>query len=273
MKTRKPAHIALFVASAAVSLVILIPFAMILISSVKNARESALFSLSWPKEFVWKNYAVVLSKPAVLRGFLNTLFIGAVTVLLTDIFAAMAAFVIQRRPGRFSRAAYLVFFLGLIVPVSIIPTIRLMMGLGLHNTYQGIILYYIAVNLPFSIFLLTGFMKTIPKELDESALLEGCGYLRMFFQIVMPLLMTVIVTTTIVVSIAVWDDFFGSFYLVSDFKKWTIMISIYSFVSQYQTNWGVVFAFMMLVMAPMLIVYFSLQRYIIDGLTAGSLKG
>ena len=226
-----------------------------------------------PRNLRSPHSVVVLSKPSVLRGFMNTVLIGVVTVLCTDIFAAMAAFVIQRRPGRFSRAAYLIFFLGLIIPVSIIPTIRLMMGLHIHNTYPGIILYYIAVNLPFSIFLLTGFMKTIPKELDESALLEGCGYLRMFFQIVMPLLMTVLVTTTIVVSIGVWDDFFGSFYLVSDFRKWTIMISIYSFVSQYQTNWGIVFAFLMLVMAPMLIVYFSMQRYIIDGLTAGSLKG
>ncbi len=89
----------------------------------------------------------------------------------------MAAYVIQRRPGKLTRTAYYVFLLGLIIPVSIIPTIRLMMNLGIHNTYQGIILYYIAINLPFSIFLFTGFMSSVPREMDEAAMLEGCGRL------------------------------------------------------------------------------------------------
>jgi raffinose/stachyose/melibiose transport system permease protein len=95
----------------------------------------------------------------------------------------------------------------------------------------------------------------------------------MFFQIILPLLSTVFVTSTIVVAIAVWDDFLGPFYLISDYKKWTIVLNIYSFVSQYETNWGVVFAFLMLVMAPILALYFALQRHIISGVTAGSVKG
>ncbi|HWR11728.1 MAG TPA: carbohydrate ABC transporter permease [Rectinemataceae bacterium] len=263
----------LFVACAALSLIVLTPFAMILVNSLKNARESALFGLNLPKEFQWKNYAFVLSKPAVIRGFINTIFVAVVTVLCTNVFAAMAAYIIQRRPGKLSRTLYYVFLLGLIIPVSIIPTIRLMMDLGIHNTYRGIILYYIAVNLPFTVFLFTGFMSSVPKEMDEAAMIEGCGKLRMFFQIILPLLSTVFVTSTIVVAISVWDDFLGPFYLISDYKKWTIVLNIYSFVSQYETNWGYVFAFLMLVMIPILILYFALQRYIISGVTAGSVKG
>lgn len=263
----------LFVVCVALGLIVLTPFAMILVNSLKNSRESALFNLSLPKEFLWKNYAFVLSKPAVIRGFVNTLIIGLFTVLCTNIFAAMAAFVIQRRPGKVAKTAYYVFLLGLIVPVSIIPTIKLMMSLGIHNTYTGIILYYIAINLPFAVFLFTGFVSSVPKEMDEAAMLEGCGKLRLFFSIILPMLSTVFVTSTIVVAISVWDDFVGPFYLISDFKKWTIVLNIYSFVSQYETNWGVVFAFLMLVMAPILILYFTLQRYIISGVTAGSLKG
>jgi len=273
MKTSRVSHALLFVACAFFGFIVLTPFAMILVNSLKNSRESALFGLNLPKEFVWKNYAFVLSKPAVIRSFLNTILIGVFTVVCTNIFAAMAAYVIQRRPGKLTKTAYYVFLLGLIIPVSIIPTIRLMMNLGIHNTYQGIILYYIAVNLPFSIFLFTGFMSSVPREMDEAAMLEGCGRLRLFFSIILPLISTVFVTSTIVVSIAVWDDFIGPFYLISDYKKWTIVLNIYSFVSQYETNWGVVFAFLMLVMSPILILYFTLQRYIISGVTAGSVKG
>ncbi|HEY9054538.1 MAG TPA: carbohydrate ABC transporter permease [Rectinemataceae bacterium] len=275
MKTRRIrlSGIILFVVCAALGLLVVIPFAMILVNSVKNARESALFGLNLPKQFLWSNYAFVLSKPAVIRGFVNTIVIALFTVVATNIFSAMAAFVIQRRPDRLSKAAYYLFLTGLIVPVSIIPTIRLMMNLGIHNTYQGMILYYIAVNVPFAIFLFTGFMGSVPKEMDEAAMLEGCGKLRLFFSIILPMLSTVFVTSTIVVAIAVWDDFIGPFYLISDYKKWTIVLNIYSFVSQYETNWGVVFAFLMLVMAPILLLYFTLQRYIISGVTAGSLKG
>lgn len=266
-------NILLFVICAALSLLVLTPVAMIAVNSLKNSRESALFGLNLPKDFVWKNYAFVLSKPAVIRGFLNTILIAVAAVLVTNVSAAMAAYIIQRRPGKLSRAVYYTFLLGLVIPVSIIPTIRLMMNLHLHNTYQGIILYFIAVNLPFTIFLFAGFMSSVPKEMDEAAMMEGCGRLRMFFQIILPLLSTVFVTSTIVVAIAVWDDFLGPFYLISDYKKWTIVLNIYSFVSQYETNWGVVFAFLMLVMAPILALYFALQRHIISGVTAGSVKG
>lgn len=273
MKKIHPSRIFLFIFCIAVSALVLVPFAMILVNSFKSARESALFNLALPAELLWKNYSFVLSKPAVIRGFTNTLLIGVFAVVVTNVAASMAAFVIQRRGGALAKAMYYVFLLGLVIPISIIPTIRLMMATHLHNTFPGIILYFVSTNLPFSIFLLTGFMGTVPRELDEAAMLEGCGHFRMFFQVIVPLIKTVLVTTTIVVAIAVWDDFMGPFYLISDFKKWTIVLNIYSFVSQYETNWGVVFAFLVLVMAPIMLLYFALQRYIISGLTAGSVKG
>ncbi|HCM28631.1 MAG: hypothetical protein A2Z99_19310 [Treponema sp. GWB1_62_6] len=273
MKRSNFYRIPLFLVCVAVSLIVLVPFAMILVNSFKDARQSALFKLSLPDEFLWSNYKLVLSKPAVIRSFLNTIYIAVFSVLLTDLCAAMAAFVIQRRPTRLGKAAYYTFLMGLVIPISIIPTIRLMMNTGLHNTYRGMILYYTAINLPFAIFLLTGFIGSVPKELDESAMLDGCKPLRLFFRIILPLLSTVMVTSTIVVAIAVWDDFVGPFYLISDYRKWTIVLNIYTFVSQYETNWGVVFAFLMLVMTPILLLYFALQRYIISGLTAGALKG
>jgi raffinose/stachyose/melibiose transport system permease protein len=272
VRRERLAALAVELLCVALAAAVIVPFLMICINSLKDTRESALFGLSLPTRWVFANYAKVLAQSGVLRSFANSLGLCAAVVLVDNVCAALAAFVIQRRRGAL-RHVYYLFFLGLIAPVAIVPTIRLMMDLHVHNTYTGIVLYYAATVLPFSVFVLTGFMKSLPREIDEAALIEGCTYLRLFFQIIVPLIVSALVTVTIVVTTAVWDDFMGPFYLISDSRKWTIMIKIFSFMSMYQTEWGLVFAFMVLVMAPVLTVYLLLQRAIIDGLTAGSLKG
>mgnify|MGYP002620165971 FL=1 len=255
------------------ALVIVIPFFMILVNSFKGIRESAQFGLSLPTQWVFDNYKQVFETGNILRGFKNSLLISGLTVFCVNLLASMAAFVIQRRDSKFVRAVFYLFILGLIVPVSIVPTIKLMGDLGIKGSYFSLVMYYSAVLLPFSVFLLVGFMKSIPRELDEAALIEGCGFFRLYFRIILPLLVTVLVTVTIVVVVSVWNDFFGPFYLMTDSTKWTIVLQIFNFVTMYSTNWGVVFAFMVMVVSPVLLIYFLLQRYIIDGLTAGSVKG
>jgi raffinose/stachyose/melibiose transport system permease protein len=255
------------------AVVIIIPFLMILINSVKDIREAALFRLSLPSKWMWQNYSTIATQSHILRGFKNSFILCFSVVIIDNLVASMAAFTIQRKWVKARRFVYYLFILGLIVPVSIIPTIKLMMDLHLHNTYPGIILYYTATVLPFSVFLLTGFMKSVPKEIDEAALVEGCDPLRLYFQIIVPMLAPALITVTIVVTAAVWNDFFGPFYLISDSRKWTIILKVFSFISQYQTNWGLVFAFMVLVISPVLVIYLLLQNYIISGLTAGALKG
>lgn len=253
-------------------ILVLIPLVMIFVNSVKNPREAAMLNLYLPTEWRWDNFGKVFSKAKILRGYFNSFVISGFTVLCINIFASMAAFVIQRSDKRAAKGAYYLFVIGLIVPASIIPTIKMMMGLHIHNTYFGIVMYYTAVMLPFSIFLLTGFMKTIPKELDEASIVDGCGYLKLFFRIVFPLLQPALITVTIVVVLAVWNDFFGPFYLISDSTKWTVTISVFNFVNKYSTEWGLVFADMVIVIMPVILLYFSLQKYIIDGMTAGALK-
>lgn len=277
LKSYKPKRrmglIVLECVAIALALLILIPFLMILVNSFKGIRESALFALSIPTVWQFDNYKEVFNQGHIMRGFSNSLLISGLTVVCVNVFASMAAFIIQRRDSKFLRGSYYMFIMGLIVPVSIIPTIKLMGDLHIKGTYFSLIMYYTAVLLPFSVFLLVGFMKSIPRELDEAALLEGCGYFRLYAQIILPLLMTVLVTVTIVVMVSVWNDFFGPFYLMTDSTKWTLVLSIFNFVTMFSTNWGVVFAFMVIVVAPILLIYLLLQRYIIDGLTAGSMKG
>lgn len=266
-------RIALELAAFLLAALIVVPFLILCLGSLKDTREAALFSLRLPTRWMWSNYGKVLASSHILRGFVNSVLLSVLTVLLDAVFAAMAAFVIQRRATRPMRLVYYLFILGLIVPGAIIPTIRLMMGLRLHNTYAGIVLYYVAVELPFSLFLLVGFMKSLPRELDEAVILEGGGPVRLFSAIIMPLLLPALVTVTIVVVSNVWNDFYAPFYLISDSRKWTVILGVFSFISQYQTDWGLVFAFMFLVIFPVLVAYLALQHWIIDGLTAGSLKG
>ncbi len=252
---------------------VLAPFLMMFLNSFKNTRESALFKISWSATSSLDNYRGIISNKSFWRGMGNSLLITISTVLVTNTAAAMGAFFIQRMGNRLAKTAYFLFFAGLVVPISIIPTIKVMQWLQLHNTYPGIVLFYTATNMPFTIFLLTGFMKSVPRELDEAALIEGSSYFRLFTQIIVPLLITPLITSSIVITTNVWNDFFAPFYLISSTKKQPIVISIHRFVSMYGTDWGVVFAFMVMVIAPVLLIYAFLQRYIIDGLTSGSLKG
>nr|WP_306220526.1 carbohydrate ABC transporter permease [Cohnella sp. WQ 127256] len=185
----------------------------------------------------------------------------------------MASFSIQRNGSRLTHFLYYFFIVGLVMPVSLIPTIKLMMGLGIHNSYQGMILYYSSVLLPFTIFLMTGYLKTVPRELDDSGIIDGCGPLRLFFKIMLPLMQPVMVTASLLTIISVWNDFMGPFYLLTDGAKWTVTVSVYNYVGKYSSDWNLIFADILVVIMPILVLYFMLQEYIVEGMTAGALKG
>jgi len=256
-----------------ISLVVLIPLYMLVINSLKTVGEASSLQLSPPSEWHFDNYLTVFSQGNVLNGYLNSMFIGVVAVIVITVSGSLAAFIIQRRNSKLTNGVYFFFIIGLVIPVALVPTIKTLVGLGLHNTYIGMILYYSAILLPFTIFLLTGYLKTIPKELDESALVDGSGYLRLFFQIIFPIMRPVVITASLIVLINIWNDFTGPFYLLSDTSKWTVTISVYNYIGKYGTSWNLVFADVAVVILPILIVYFFLQDYIVEGMTAGAVKG
>jgi raffinose/stachyose/melibiose transport system permease protein len=255
------------------TLIIVIPFYMILVNSFKNQRDAAQFGLGLPSVFLISNYRDVLSSGRLLRGFFNSVLIAAFSLMLVNFTAALASFSIQRNGTRLTNTIYYVFVVGLVIPVAIVPTIKLMMALGVHNTYTGMVLFYTGVLLPFSVFLMTGYLKTLPRELDESALLDGCRPLRLFLTIIVPLLQPALVTSCLLTIMSIWNDFLGPFYLLSDSEKWTITVTVFTYIGQYNTNWGAVFANITIAILPVLVFYFLLQKYIVEGMTAGALKG
>lgn len=258
---------------ALLSLCILAPLAIMVLGSFKDVKEAARLSLSLPSEWHFDNYLIVFEKGRIGQAFLNSLLIASLSVLTTLISAAMASYYLARNPSRMSTTIYMIFMLGLIAPMSLIPTIKLMQFLRLNNTYLGIILIFSATNMAFTVLLQTGFIKSIPRELDEAAIIDGCGLLRTFFVIVLPLLKPVVVTGMIVVFMSVWNSFVIPLYFLSDSTKWPMPLTVYNFYGQYQSSWNLVFADLVMTALPILIVYLVGQHYIIEGMTAGAIKG
>jgi raffinose/stachyose/melibiose transport system permease protein len=273
MKPKKTGQILLEIGMTLFGAVMMVPLYVMFINSIKNEKEAALMGISFPTEFRFDNYIQVFIKGKVLSGYMNSIIITASTIMIMLIICTAAGFVIQRRKNRFTRFVFNYLIMGLVLPVALIPLIKLLMTLHLHNTYPGIIFYYCALFSPFSVFLVTGFMGTIPVELDEAAIIDGCNPIRLFIEIIIPISRTILVTLAILLFFYVWNDFMGPFFLVSDVKKWTIPLGVFGFITKFNARWDYVFADMVFVIAPVVILYLFAQKYIISGMTAGAVKG
>ncbi|MGF7032320.1 raffinose/stachyose/melibiose transport system permease protein [Paenibacillus mucilaginosus] len=261
------------IAASVASLIIFVPLLLVVLGSLKSPAEAVKLDLSLPSEWLWSNYKTVFVEGKLLNGFKNSLLVTGSAVLLTVLAGSIAAYFLTRREGRWVKALYFMFFAGLIAPPSMIPSIRLLQTLHLSGEYLGLILFLTALYLPLAIFIMSGFVKAIPRELDEAATMDGAGSFYLYARVIFPLLKPSLATVTVFVSIYAWNDFLNTMYIISDSSKWTLPFSVYNFVSQYGTDWQYVFADLLAVMLPMLIVYLFLQRYIIEGMTAGSVKG
>ncbi|GIO29628.1 MULTISPECIES: carbohydrate ABC transporter permease [Paenibacillus] len=255
------------------SLVILIPVAMLLLNSVKNVTESAAMSLKLPTSFHFENFATVFKDGNILRSFWNSLLISTLTSLITIVTSSMAAFVMTRNRTRINRYLYYLFLIGLIVPMNYITTMKVLQILHIINTFTGIILLYSATFIPFTVFLFYGFVSGIPKELDESAVMDGSGGGGLFFRIIFPLMKPVTVTALIINFLNCWNDFVLPLYFLNSSAKWGMIMTMYNYFSQYISSWNLVSAAMLINLVPILAVYVLGQKYIISGMTAGAVKG
>lgn len=264
--------IGIYAACSAIAFVILIPLYIVLLNSFKTVQESAVVGLTMPEKFMFENYPYVIKEGKLIRAFCNSILITGSTVFLTVIFGSLAAFVISRRTDKIAKFAGNYFILGLIAPIALIPEVAIIKALGLSGTYLSVILIHVAVKLPLSIMLYSGFIKGIPRSLDEAAMLDGCSPIKMFFKIIFPLLKPATFTNIIIIFMGVWNDFQISLYFITDQAKNTLPMSIYSFVGYMTYKWNYVCAFIILTILPILIIYVFAQKYIVDGMIAGSVK-
>ena len=254
------------------SLFMLTPFAMIVLNSFKTKKEAAELGLALPKQWnILENYRAVM-ETGVLHAFRNSCIVTCLSVLLSILLSALAAFILQRRNTRFSRKLTTFFVLGLIVPGQIIPTYMLCSYLHL-KTFAGAAAVLTAANLPLGTFLYLGALKSIPRDIDEAAILDGCGSLTLFFRVVFPLLKPMTVTLFILTFMNIWNDFGTTIYFLNTSENYTLPLTIYNFFSTHSSDWNLVFTDVVIVSLPVVLLYFCAQKQIMSGMTSGAVKG
>ena len=265
--------------SAAVLLsivIFIIPLYFVLINSFKNRTESAELSLNWPTSFpIWDNYKEVLTAQdgLVLLAFFNSTVITFLSIIVLIVVCAMAGYVLQRRTDKWSSWINFLILAGLMIPPAIVPTIWVLDSIHLFKTMTGIVLIEVALSISFSTILYKGFMVTIPREIDEAAVVDGCGSFRMFFQMILPLLMPVTSTVIVLSAVGIYNDFVNPLYFFPGAKNATIQLTLYNFTSMYNTSWNLLFADVVLISIPPLLLFMIFNKKIVSGMTAGAVKG
>jgi raffinose/stachyose/melibiose transport system permease protein len=253
--------------------VYIVPLLLIILNSVKSEAQSSVIDLSFPSPLLLNNFLIVLKQSNVLRSFLNGIFISTTVTLLSVILCSSAAFVIQRRQSALTKVAYKYLLAGMIAPFSFIPAIKLLQVLHMYSNYSGLIMVDLAGQIPFTVLLYVGFIKGVPREMDEAAVIDGCKPLRLFSQVVFPMLKPVVSTNVVLTFTAIWNDFSNVLFLVPKSSMWTMPMSVYSFQGFHTFNYGLVCADILIAILPVFFIYLAAQKYIISGMSAGAVKG
>lgn len=258
----------------AMSVTILVPYFMVLLTSVKSSKEAGLFRLTLPSELhLLDNYRVVFERGLVVQGFVNSIIVTAGSVLIVLICSALLSFYIARTRGWISSALYRFFLLGMVAPISLVTTFNVLKALSLLNTRTGIMMIFAGILIPFAMFIYVGFIRTIPREMDEAATIDGCGPYRMFAVIIFPLMKPITFTAAILVFMNVWNDSQIPLFFLNDNRYWTMPLNIYRFYGYFSTDWNYIFGNIFLTALPVLVIYLFGQRFMIEGMTSGSVKG
>lgn len=255
------------------ALVVIIPFLIIIFNAFKTQQESLTMSLSLPAKLHWENFVEVWKTGNILKSMGNSLLISISSVSISVFFASLCAFVISRNRSKFNKLVYTYFAMGLMFPISMVTVVKVLRVLHLYNTFLGVILLMIALILPLSIFLYYGFISGIPKELDEAAVIDGAGAFRVFFQVVFPLLKPATVTVVMINFLNTWNDFTIPLYVLPDPDKAVIVQQVYNFYGTYTASWNLVSVTILFAILPVVVVYLIGQKYIIEGMVAGAVKG
>ena len=257
------------------SLIVLIPLYLIVVNSLKTTTQSSSMGIELPDgmQLHFENFINVIQQGKLATSFINSMVYSCGAILISIIISAMAAFVLARKRSKLNNFIYFFIVIGLAMPTSYITLMQLMKATHLLNTAIGIILNYVGMEIPVSIFILFVFIASVPKEMDEAALIDGCGPLRMFFSIIIPLMKPALVTVIILTFLDTWNQFVYPLYLLNDSAKWPMTLSVYNFFGQFAQSWNLVSAEVLLTSLPVLILYLAGQKYIIAGMTSGAVKG
>jgi len=251
------------------------PILWMIMSSFKSEKEFALNPFSLPKTIVWENYVKAWETANLGIFFINSILVSIVAVIITVFFGALASYFISRFEYKLKKWVYSFFIFGMLIPIhaTLVPMFILMRNLGILNTHLSLILPYVAFNLPITIFILVSFMNAFPKDVEESAVIDGAGVFRIFWSIIFPMTRPALATVVILNFIQNWNEFAFALVLINDQNLKTVPLGLANFAGQFSTNYGAQMAGLTMALVPTLIFYLFLEKYLVKGMTAGAVKG
>jgi len=265
----------LYVCLIAVALFQILPIVWLFLFSLKNNNEifgASPFSL--PAEFRWQNYQKVW-EGGIGIYFFNSIWITLLAIVLTVLFASMATFAITRMRWKLSNLVLGLFMVGLMIPIhsALIPLFSMFLNVNLIDNPLSIVISYTAYNLPITMMILLGFYYTLPRELEEAAVIDGCSIHRLFFQIILPMTTPVMATTVVINMIYNWNEFVFVNTFISSEKYKTLTVGIQNFIGQYMTDWGAIGATLIISVLPIIIAFIFFSNKVVEGISASAVKG
>jgi len=262
---------------ATISAVYIVPIYLVIVNSFKPSAEAVGDPLGLDlTKLTLENYQAVLNSATfnVTQAYLFTGLVTLTGVISSLLVGAMLAYVIVARAGRTFQLAYILLVAGLIIPpqVVIIPLVKILAAVGLLFSFPGLVLVNAAGNLSIVTFVYVAFLRTVPKELGEAAAIDGAGMIRTFWQIIFPVILPATATLFVLLSVFTWNDFVTPQLILGSSDNYTVTTGIYRAIGTYQTDYGLIFAYVCLASAPMALLYLVAQRYIVGGLTGGAVK-
>ena len=258
------------------SLIYIYPVVLMFINSFKPFGEVVVDVIKLPSRIEWENYAHVINKMEYGRLFLNNVLITVIGIVGIISFSSLAAYILNRRKNKYTKIVYALIITPMLIPFqTIMITLLKFMGiLNLSGSRVGLGIQYWGFGIPMAVFIYSNFMSTIPKEIDESALIDGASTFRTFRSIIFPLLKPVTFTVIVLDVMWIWNDFLLPLLMVnSSSKTKTLVLSAYAFVGQFNTQWHYAMTAMVLAVLPSIAIFIFLQKYIVDGVVAGAVKG
>lgn len=274
-KKQMLSDIVVYTLLTAAALFTLFPLLMALMNSFKTNQQLLINVMSWPETFSFENYLRTFEKMHYWRSFLNTVLLSALSVTMMILFSALAGWKLCRTKTRLSGFLLKLFIFSMLIPFSsiMIPLYRVTLALNLKNSLVGLSFVYAGLGVSMAIFLYHGFVKSIPIEMEEAGSIDGCNSLQTFFLIVLPMLKSITATICITNVLWVWNDFLLPLIVISDSKKYTLLLSTNTLFGQYSSDWTAILSALILAALPVVVFYGIFQKQILKGIADGAVKG
>ena len=273
---KKTKKIVLTIVMLILALIYIYPVFLMVINSVKPFGEVIMDVIALPSKIEWSNYTYVMDKMQYGKLFLNNVIITVIGIVGIIIFSSMSAYIISRKKNKYIRFAQFMITTPMLIPFQtiMITLLKVMNVVNLSGSKVGLGIQYWGFGIPMAAFIYGNFMSTIPKELDESAFIDGAGTFRTYRSIIFPLLKSVTFTVIVIDVMWIWNDFLLPLLMVNSSNETkTLVLSAYTFVGQFNTQWHYAMAAMVLAVLPSIIIFIFLQKYIVEGVVAGAVKG